>query len=336
MPEVPPDLGFIDTVRQAGLIDDSDWPEWVNKETLIYHFFQHGRHINGMLDLLELLSGDVNFRGAILHNDVEPVFRAVAQWCGRKKIPAIHVPHSHYFEIWRDTKGWDIHDVVTASHVAAINEVQAKWYQSRGARYVKVCGKPSWDQWSKWSVPTEKARKLLGLEIDKPTICFMASWSQSTSLLGELGDYPYMAFGEFCGAVRGLGWNLILKFHPSAGEDVNKTHRDIVRKVGAGGVATVEHFGLAVQASDVVAAFGPSNALIEASILDKPTLCVGADVPPFISVPANADAISGILMELRNETANPGVRRLAAYVGEATQRVSEYIAEVCLDASPTD
>lgn len=335
VPEVPPDLGFLSSIRQCNLIDTVDWPEWVNHDILLYNYFQHGRHINGILELLETLNTDANFRGIVLHNDVEPVLRAVAQWGLGKGLPVIHIPHSHYFEVWRDEKGWDIHDVVTATHIAAINKVQAKWYQSRGAKHVKVCGKPEWDQWSKWSVPTAKARKLLGLELDQPTVCYMSSWPQSTSLLGEIGDFPYAAFGELCGAVKGLGWNLILKVHPSGSTDINKTHRDIIKKVGVSGVATSEHLGLTIQAADVVTSFGPSNGLIEASIVGKPTICIGADVSPLTCVPANADAISGMLMSMRGQEENSGVRGLAAHVGEATQKVADYVSEVCL-AGPKD
>jgi len=330
IPEVPAELGFLETIRQSGLVDATDWPDWVQSDALTYNFFQYGRHINGILELLETLGDDINIRGAVLHNDVEPVFRAVAQWCRAKGLPVIHTPHSHYFEVWRDEKGWDIHDVVTASHVAAINEVQAKWYQARGIGHVKVCGRPEWDQWAKWSVPTDKARKLLGLELDQPTVCYLASWSQSSSLLGEIGDFPYVTFSEFCGAIRGLGWNLILKLHPSGSTTIAQTYRDITKRIGVPGVVTSEHLGLALQASDVVASFGPSNGLIEASILGKPTLCVGAEVSPITSAPANADAISGILTDMRGKDENPGVRRLAAHVGEATQRVVDYITEVCL------
>lgn len=336
IPEVQPDLGFTATIDQIETFRSTGWPDWVNEEALLHHFFQYGRQINGILELLEALDQEINLCGAVLHNDVEPVFRAVAQWTNAKGIPAIHVPHAHYFGLWRDERGWDVHDVVTAPHIAAINDVQARWYQARGARHVRVCGRPEWDTWAKWNVPTAKARKLLGIELDQPTVSYLASWSQSTSLFGEMGDYPYLTFSEFCGAVKGLGWNMVLSFHPSSPKENNERHMEIAKQIGISGIATGEHFGLVLQASDVVASFGPSNALIEASILGKPGLCVGGEDQLIASVPPNADAISGMLMELRGKEASPGVRNLAAHVGEATQRVADYIAEVCLDASSGD
>lgn len=148
-------------------------------------------------------------------------------------------------------------------------------------------------------------------------------------MFGPPDDFMYHTLAQFAGAVKGLGWQMILKFHPGASDEINIKHTNVVRKLGTPGVATKDNFEACLMAANVVASYGPSNGLIEAAILDKPTLCVGGEEAPFQSVPADPDAISITLSALQYEGAQPGVRDLAAHVGEATEQVADLISEVC-------
>lgn len=323
-PQAPPELGFWETVQQA-----SEAGSILGQEFVVT-FFQQARPINGYLLLLEALKKEVDFAGIIVHNDVEPLTRAVCEWGNLNDIPTIHVPHAYYSNVWRDEKGWDPHDVVTATNLAAINNKQMRWYQGLGVRRAKVCGNPVWDAWAEFNLPGVKARRLMGLPIDgRPVVTYMTSWTQETSLFGAPQEFMFNTLAQFAGAVKGLDWHLILKHHPGESQDLTQKHQNIVRNIGPDAVATRENLKLCFAASDVVASFGPSNALIEASILNKPTLCIGEDVPPFPSVPSDPNAISLMLTGMLGDGASKGVRALAPHVGEATAKVAEFIREVC-------
>ena len=282
-----------------------------------------------MLEIFSHLEQEMGVDGIILQNDVEPITRAAAQWGNARNIPVMHVPHAHYFDVWRDERGWDVHDVVTAPYVAAINPQQAKWYADRGAKNVRVCGKPQWDTWAKFTLGKERARSLLGLPQDVPVALYMASWPQATSLFGMHGGEK-ITFIEFCRAVNSIGWYAIVMFHFRASGEINDWHMKTAKEHKIKGIALRDNFHAALMASDVVTAFGPSNALIEASVIDKPTICIGVETPEMVCVPPNAEAISMELTRLRGQGANPKTRALCGPIGQATNNVTAWISEVML------
>jgi len=51
----------------------------------------------------------------ILHNDVEPLTRAAAQWGRHNHKPVFHVPHANYQEV--ENSGSDIHSIITATYI---------------------------------------------------------------------------------------------------------------------------------------------------------------------------------------------------------------------------
>ena len=327
-PRVPPDWGVLETVRQTARLLDQPLPEPLDsrREEFARLYFSAAAQVNAMLLALEELHHEVGVRGIVVHNDVEPLTRAACVWGNRNGVPTIHVPHAHYFDVWRDDIGWDVHDVVTARWLCAINERQADWYRRRGARNITVTGNPVWDRWAGWRAGKRRVRTLLGLDPERPVVTYMTSWPQDTSLLGT-GSLDYMlgTFAQFCQAVKGLGWQLLLLHHHHSSDELANHYIQIARENGVMGVTTREHFRECLTAADVVAAFGPSNALIEAAVLGRGVLCVGAEVPPLPSAPPEANAIA-VALTAQQEPPQ-AVRDLAPYIGEATRRVAKVIAD---------
>ena len=327
----PPETGLLETVRQTHAAMEllADVPDG---ERLAIQYFQASRAVNGFLEIFDALKAEYDLVGVVVHNDVEPLFRAACAWANANDVPAVHVPHAYYFQIWRDEDGWDIHDVVTAPYIAAINEAQKRRYRrlAKGRlKWAEVCGCPLWDRWASFRMPVARARKLLGLVPDQPTVTYIASWPQTTSLLGPPAVHQFQVFEAFALAAKALNWQLIVKAHPRGTEEIAQEHLRIMRNVKVKGVITKDHLGPCMQAADVVAAYGTSNALIEAAAgLNKPVLAVAAEARPLPYAAGDPDAIAVKLTELRGTEPSEQVRQLGPYIGEATQRVAKFLEEV--------
>ena len=76
-----------------------------------------------LINILDKLGID----GALLHNDVEVVTRAVALWCRERGKPCLHIPHAIYLDMDRGAPGTDVHDLVTASHMVVGGTYQREW-----------------------------------------------------------------------------------------------------------------------------------------------------------------------------------------------------------------
>lgn len=329
--QAPPETGLYETLVQCAAVLEI-LPDTPDRKPFLLQYFHAARAVNGFLEVLEALHRERGVRGVVVHNDVEPVYRAVCEWANAHDVPAIHVPHSHYFLLWRDEPGWDVHDVVTAPYIACINEAQRRYYREAGrgaVRRLEVCGCPLWDQWATFPVGVARARALLGLDPTQPIVTYLASWPQTTSLLGPPPVHAYQVFEAFCLAVRALGWQLILKLHPRGEEAIGRTHWEIQNRVGVKGIATPDHLGYCLQAADVVASYGVSNGLIEAAAgFGKPVLAVSGTAPPIPGAPGDPDAIALELSRLKDTAPPPQVVELAPHLGEATQRVAQFIEEV--------
>ena len=197
----------------------------------------------------------------IMHNDVEGVMRMVALWCQVNDVPCLHVPHAVYQDVDRGVIGSDIHDLVTASHLAVSGWAQRDWYKKRGATNIKETGLPQNDKWDK-----KKALRLFNLDANRPVITYMTTWHQSTNMLG-CTDRADELYGSFLRAMKMFGDDvqLIIKMHPNAFEANINAHVHAAEELGLNCVMSIQYLELALQASDVVFAPYGSNTLIDAA-----------------------------------------------------------------------
>ena len=204
----------------------------------------------------------------VLHNDVENLTRTVALWCQKRGVPCLHVPHAVYQNVNRGAVGTDIHDIITASHLAASGTYQRKWYEDRGQENIRETGLPQFDAWAVMEPDKKRALRLLHLDSDRPVITFMGTWRQNTNLLGHSDEWA-MLYINFLKAIKMFGdeVQLIVKIHPNGGDQSAKFHASNAEQVGVNCVIAAQHLEVALQASDVVFAPYGSNSLIEAAYI---------------------------------------------------------------------
>jgi len=205
----------------------------------------------------------------ILHNDVENVARTVALWCQKRGVPFLHVPHAVYTKVTDGEVGTDIHDIVTASHLAVSGKFQHDWYKMRGQENIRETGLPQFDEWARIKSDKKRALRLLHLDPGRPVISYMGTWRQNTNMLGYNDEWADQ-FVTFLNAIKMFNdeIQLVVKMHPSSQEHGPQAHADILKKMGMNCVLVVQHHLVVVlQASDAVFAPYGSNTLIEAAHL---------------------------------------------------------------------
>lgn len=269
--------------------------------------------------------------GALVHNDVEAVTRTVALWCKSHNKPCLHVPHAVYLDYERGPAGTDIHDMVTASHLAAAGTYQADWYVERGMKpeNVALTGIPRFDRLTKLPFDKQRACQLMQVSDKKPVIAYFSSWRQDTNLLGcnDGIEESYVAFLEAAKQLEGC--EFIIKTHPRGN---NKDwHVEMANKAGLRCVVVSDYLDVVLQAMTVGVSYGPSNVILEGSILGKPFVSIGGfeNAPEIVSVSAEQEAIRDGITKAMSRKAGGLFNFIQRYAGQpdgqATKRVAEFV-----------
>lgn len=220
------------------------------------------------LSILPLVLDGAGVDLVLLHNDVEPLTRLAALWARKAGVPCLHVPHAVYMdEDDRGAPGEDVHDLITASHLAAAGSFQREWYGERGfpTSGMRETGLPQFDPWATMSPDRERARRLLKLDHHRPVLTYFSSWGQQTNLLGcHAGmEQTYIAFLD---AIREMPqFQYIVKVHPR-GNNL-PFHGDAAKAAGVRCVLTATHWNIVLQATDALLSYGPSNVILDAAHL---------------------------------------------------------------------
>ncbi len=276
----------------------------------------------------------------VVHNDVEPMLRVAATWAKVRGVPCLHVPHAIYQDVGRGAVGTDIHDIVTASHLAAAGSYQAEWYKKRGMINVKETGLPQFDKWATMLKDKIKALQLLHLSPIKPTIVYVATWRQNTNLLGcnEIWASNYM---QFLDAMKVLGEQkkevqVIVKLHPNAGQQNAQWHTDIAQKSGIKCALTHQYLDIVLQTADLVFAPFGSTTLIDASFMPNCRLMTVEGHGYFDdavvgkvedSVEGFAKGIIGALNSKVPDATEFRTKYAGLVDGKAYSRIAEYVRE---------
>ena len=290
------------------------------------------------LPQLALLVGalDVaNVDGAILHNDVEPLTRTIALWCKARGKPCYHIPHAIYLDHGgRGAPGSDIHDMVTASHLAAGGMFQRNWYVERGfpVDHIGITGVPRFDRITKLPQNRERAGVLLKLNTKKPTVVYFSSWSQQTNLLG-CNDEMEESYLAFLDAVKGTeDVEVIVKCHPR-GQNID-WHIKKAQEKDVRAIVTAKYLDVIMQVMTVGISYGPSNVILESSMLNHRLASVGGFVadPEIMTMEPTAQSIrQGIMTLMANPIPNYTnfwLKYLGIPDGQAAIRVASYAREV--------
>lgn len=202
----------------------------------------------------------------LLHNDVEPLNRVAALWAKERGVPILHVPHAVYLDIEKGNPGDDVHDLVTASHIAVAGWFQRDWYRQR-SKAVKIAqtGLPQFDRMAIIPKDPLLARRMLGLEPNRPVVTYASSWRQETNLLG-CHDGVQETFQAILEVIRRLPeFQFVIKLHPR--DQAGGWHQQMADQAGVACLMTAAHTEVVLQASDVLLTYSGSNLILEGSFI---------------------------------------------------------------------
>lgn len=296
--------------------------------------FVYGR----LYDLTTLVVALVKYRPDVIvvHNDVEPLLRTAAMWGRANGVPVVHVPHSVYLDSGRGDPGTDIHDIVTATHIAAAGPFQRKWYETRGmpSENIRETGFVHFDKMATVSPNRKLACHLLGLDPRRPVVVYASSWAQNTNLMGmHNGVQTY--YERFLKVAKALeAAQFVIKCHPS---DRNlKWHIDKAKGL-PNVIVTGQHLPIVLQACDALISYGPSNILMEASFMPQIRLLTSHgydDDPEVVKVGENStpEKIAAIIRtELSKQPVDKNSFRIkycGPSDGNSARRIAQYILDV--------
>lgn len=293
---------------------------------------------------VSMLLDQVKIDLCLVHDDIQVNLRLVALWARANQVPCLHIPHSVYQPVNRTEPGTDVHDLLTASHLAAHGPYQRDWYLALGfpADRIRITGSPRLDAWAtnEWNLTRETARAALGLETGRPVVTYAATWGQSTNMAGHLcqlglgeGHRCYLAFLE---AVADMDVQVILKLHPHAFQKTTDWHTAQAERRGVACLPLEDRLPEALWASDLLLAYGGSNVLIEGSFIPDLRLVTvrGYDHDPEIAKVETIDAaafravLDGCLSLPAPDTADFRARYAGPADGDAGRRVAEFAREL--------
>jgi hypothetical protein len=274
------------------------------------------------------------------HNDVEPLLRLSALWAKNHSVPFLHIPHAIYLDTpdRGPHTGYDIHDLVTASHLAAAGPYQAQWYRERDTDLqIYVTGAPQFDRLAGRHRDTKQAKRLLRLDDSKPILVYMSSWRQDTNLLG-CHDGVEEAYTNTLLAVKAIpDLQLVVKCHPR-GNNV-EWHKSQAEKLGVRCVVTAEHLDVTLMAADLVLSYGASNVVLEAATIpDIRLLAINGftNDPEIITCDEHVENITAALVHaMTNPPANYDAL-LAKYLGALDGKAHERIANLIMYLAPKE
>jgi hypothetical protein len=299
-----------------------------------------------LFDLCALVRGldETDARLVLVHNDVEPQTRAICLWAAARNVPSLHMPHAVYQDVDRDpTPGTDIHDLITASHLASAGPFQSEWYKARGfpGEHIRETGMPSLDAWhrNEWKLTKKRARRQLRIPEEARVVCYCSTWPQNTSAvtLGQSEEWIW-AYHAFLVAIKKIvnTW-AVVKCHPHGGPKNWEWHVNEARARGVIGRChvTPDHLPNCLWASDAVVGFGGSGVLLEASFVPGLRLLSTHGYEGEHAVrrtPLDAEGMREALEEALGDE-QPDIGGLRARFcgpvdGQATERVASWATEL--------
>ena len=275
----------------------------------------------------------------LVHNDVEPINRALALWALKNQVPCIHIPHAIYLDTeGRGPAGTDVHDLITASIITCASPYQQQWYIERGAypQTTIITGLPQFERLAKPQPNRERACKLLGLDPHLPVIVYKSSWRQDTNLAGchDGVEETYSAFLAMTKLLPDVQY--LVSCHPR-GNNL-KWHVDAATEANVTCAITQEHLDVILNAADVMLCYGPSNVMLEMATLNSGHLiCVNdagafpAD-PEVLKCPADAaqmaELVRACLVSPIPDYRDFVAKYLGPQDGNNTARIAQVIRQV--------
>lgn len=260
------------------------------------------RNLASNLATVEALLAAREVAAVVVHEDVSPEYRALVLFARSRGVQTIHLPHAPCHLLPGVV---DIHRETLTDWILASGEGMARFYRESGypAERLMVVGAPQWDALYSDSQPTREAARTvvgvptLGLAEGAPVICFASSWAQTTSLRGGFAAEMQAGFDSVVQLAKAIGAGLIVKTHPSEGQN-EVAYAQALRAAEVPGLVTRDHLPYVLRAADVVIAQGPSNLCLQAAILGTPSAYIQTDGfdfavdLPYRAAPGNLTALA--------------------------------------------
>ena len=317
------------TPIERGNLDIQD-PAFATNQFLASYAYQRLHDVVA----LTLLAAKIKPKLILLHNDVEPVNRALALWSLTEHVPCLHVPHAIYLDHnGRGPAGTDVHDLITASVIACAGPYQQSWYIERGAypQTTLITGLPQFDRLANPQPNHKRAARLLGLDATKPIVVYKSSWRQDTNLLGchDGVEETYLAF---LAATKQLPSDLqfLVSCHPRGNN--TKQHIELAEKANVNCLVTQEHLDVIMNAADVFLCYGPSNVILECATLGTAHLVIINDDmafpqdPEIVKIPVDSTTIAQTIQQCLTSSLPDYNAFVTKYLGPLDGRASERIA----------
>ena len=236
-------------------------------------FFDHAVTALVRLRALEKIARDRKVAGVLVHEDVTPEGRLLAEFGKSIGVPVLHLPHAnHYIK----PSAWDIHCRVSATHIGVSGEYMRDWYVECGAdpEQIAILGTPQYDYlYDTLTMPDcEAAKRAFHIPEGKKVIGYGTSWFQMTSVWGDGPAELGRCWAQVLSACQMT--DAFLMVHVHYGEAGRQQHyADQMKDANVkGAVHKGDGLFWALQASDVVVVPSASNYGLEAAILGKPVV----------------------------------------------------------------
>jgi len=277
----------------------------------------------------------MNVVGVLVHEDVTPEGRLLAQFGISEDLPTIHVPHANHFLGPGST---DIHCQVTAQYIGASGTHMRDWYMACGvpADRIRLVGAPQWDWLYKEHALPERgiARKALGKTDDGLVITYGGTWGQDTGVWGNGAADIEAGWQTMLAAAKELGAYLIVKEHPGETPDRDKKYSEEMEAAGVSGAVTRVHNEYALRAADCLVTQGSSNLAVEAAIVGTPAVELyqcSTRYPDYGPRGTWGDGLADLVHEAIGAGPLKEFERAMNYDadGGAVDRIVEWVGELC-------
>ena len=212
--------------------------------------------------------------GVLVHEDVTPNGRVLAQFGNAMGIPTMHLPHANHF--LRPGSG-DIHCTAVAEHLGVTGPYMRDWYSACGVMddRMTTVGMPRWDKlYDEERLPSKaQARNAFGIKDGERVLGYGTTWFQVTSVWGDNPEaYLTESLHTVIAAAKETGAFLLLSMHPGELEEQVNFYAQEIRGAGIRGAVARAHPEHTLRAMDCLVSQGPSNFGIEANILGTPVV----------------------------------------------------------------
>lgn len=293
-----------------------------------------------MIGALELFLKTHDVAGCVVHEDVAPDMRTIVALCQARGIPTLHLPHAPCHLLPNGDP--DIHRETRADWIGASGLGVAEFYRENGHAPDKIAilGGAQWDGLYTPFIQVERdeARRVLGIDPERPALWYGASWTQTTALRGEGDAGLWRGVDAVLRTAKDLNATVLISLHPNDGSQADAAYLKALQDADVDGLVTRYHVPYIAAAADALIAQGPSNLCIDAAIQGVPSCYLQTEGFDFRSaLPYRSDG-SDLTAVVRQTIASRGSAEWQAFVrlynaahpdGDAAGQIAAWVGDLC-------